>query len=111
MGTDVANNIGPFIITLAMGIILVLVLFLPQRKKDKAMKKMLNEIKPGDNVRTIGGIIGTIDSVKDSIVILSVGPNKLLIPFQKGAIGTVLDSKDVTKEKELDDKKKNEKKK
>lgn len=111
MGTDVANNIGPFIITLGMGIILVLVLFLPQRKKDKAMKKMLSEVKPGDNVRTIGGIIGTIDSVKDSIVILSVGPNKLLIPFQKGAIGTVLDSKDVTKEKELDDKKKNEKKK
>jgi len=111
MGTDVANNIGPFIITLAMGIILVLVLFLPQRKKDKAMKKMLSEIKPGDNVRTIGGIIGVVDSVKDSIVILSVGPNKLLIPFQKGAIGTVLDNKDVTKERELDDKKKNEKKK
>ena len=62
---------------------------------------MLNEIQPGDNVRSIGGIIGIVDSVKENIVILSVGPNKVLIPFQKSAIGTVLDKKDPTKEKEL----------
>lgn len=100
MGTDFANNILPFITTLGLGLVLVLVLFLPQRKKDKAIKKMLSEIKAGDNVRTIGGIIGTVDSVKEDIVILAVGPNKVLMSFQKGAIGTVLDDKDLTKEKE-----------
>lgn len=105
MGTDFANNILPFIATLGLGIVMVLVLYLPQRKKDKAVKKMLNEIKPGDNVRTIGGIIGTVDSVKEDIITLAVGPNKVLIPFQKGAIGTVLDDKNVAKEKEAPTKK------
>ncbi len=100
MGTDFVNNILPFITTLGLGIVLVLVLFLPQRKKDKAIKKMMSELKPGDNVRTIGGIIGVIDSVKEDIIVLAVGPNKVLIPFQKGAIGTLLDNKNVTKEKE-----------
>jgi len=101
MGTDLANNILPFLTTLGLGIVLVVVMFLPQRKKDKAVKKMLSELKPGDNVRTIGGLIGTVESVKEDIVVLAVGPNKVLMPFQKGAIGTVLDNKDITKEKEV----------
>ena len=37
----------------------------PQRKKEKEHKKMLGELKAGDKVVTIGGIFGTITSIKD----------------------------------------------
>lgn len=45
----------------------------PQRKKDKQVKEMLNNLKAGDRVCTIGGIYGTIVGIKDDTVTLSVG--------------------------------------
>ena len=45
----------------------------PQRKKDKEVKDMLANLKRGDLVTTIGGIYGTIESIKDETITLSIG--------------------------------------
>ena len=45
----------------------------PQRKKDKQVKDMLANLKRGDLVTTIGGIYGTIESIKDDTITLSIG--------------------------------------
>ena len=45
----------------------------PQRKKDKKVKEMLNALKKGDRVTTIGGIYGTIMNIKDETITLAVG--------------------------------------
>ena len=50
---------------------------------------MLNALKPGDRVRTIGGIYGTISSVKDDVIVLTVGPDKVKLVFARGAISQV----------------------
>ena len=44
----------------------------PQRKKDKQVKDMLANLKRGDLVTTIGGIYGTIESIKDETITLSI---------------------------------------
>ena len=49
----------------------------PQRKKDKQVKEMLNNLKAGDRICTIGGIYGTITGLKDDTVTLSVGKDNL----------------------------------
>ncbi len=42
----------------------------PQRKRQREQQKMLNELKKGDKIITVGGIFGTIENVaEDSIVI------------------------------------------
>lgn len=67
------------------------VMIIPQRRRDKKVKAMLNSLKPGDRVRTIGGIYGTIGSIKDDVVTLIVGPDKVRLVFARGAISTVED--------------------
>ena len=56
------------------------------------VKEMLNALKPGDRVRTIGGIYGTISSIKDDVIVLSVGPDKVKLVFARGAISQVEDA-------------------
>jgi preprotein translocase subunit YajC len=61
----------------------------PQRKKDKAAKEMLKQLKVGDRVCTIGGIYGTIDSIKDDVLTLAVGADKVKLVFARWAIRNV----------------------
>ena len=81
---------------LVLPLVMVLGLFIwmtvSNRNRDKKVKDMLGSLKPGDRVRTIGGIYGTISSIKDDVVILSVGPEKVKLVFARGAISQVEDT-------------------
>ncbi len=83
-------NEGGILIILVIAMFAVMII--PQRRRDKKIKKMLAELKQGDRVRTIGGIYGTITSVKDDIITMSVGPDKVRLVFARGAIASVEDS-------------------
>ncbi|QUA54532.1 preprotein translocase subunit YajC [Aristaeella lactis] len=61
----------------------------PQRKKDKQVKEMLNNLKAGDRICTIGGIYGTITGLKDDTVTLSVGKDNLSMVVARWAIRSV----------------------
>lgn len=73
-------------------IVLFLVMSIPQRKREKKVKEMLDSLKPGDRVRTIGGIYGTVTSVKDDVVTMSTGPDKIRLVLARGAISTIEDA-------------------
>ncbi len=81
---------GGFLII--MMIALFAVMIIPQRKREKKIKAMLDGIKVGDRIRTIGGIYGTVSSVKDNHVTIVVGPDKVKLVFAKNAIATVEDA-------------------
>ena len=75
-------------------IILIFVIFWfmmirPQRKKDKQVKEMLNNLKAGDRICTIGGIYGTITGLKDDTITLSVGKDNLSMVVARWAIRSV----------------------
>jgi preprotein translocase subunit YajC len=72
----------------------------PQNKKQKETRKMLEALKKGDKVVTIGGIHGTISSVKEKSVLLKVDDN-VKIEFARSAIASVTD---VAKEESADEK-------
>jgi preprotein translocase subunit YajC len=80
------TNIIPFA---AIILIFYFLLIRPQNKKRKETEKMLSAIKKGDKVVTIGGIHGTIQSVKESTVILKVDDN-VKIEFLRSAISSVV---------------------
>ena len=61
----------------------------PQRKKDKQVKEMLNNLKAGDRICTIGGIYGTITGLKDDTITLSVGKDNLSMVVASWAIRSV----------------------
>lgn len=72
-----------------MFVVFYFVLIRPQRKKEKETQEMLASLKAGDNVTTIGGICGKIVSVKDDILTVEVGADKVKLVFERWAIRDV----------------------
>ena len=60
----------------------------PQNKKQKETQKMLSALKKGDRVVTIGGVHGTVQSVKESSVIVKVDEN-CKIEFSRSAVSSI----------------------
>lgn len=61
-GKDLFQMVLPFLFIFAAMYFLMIA---PQRKKEKQRKEMINAVKVGDKVVTIGGIFGTITAVKE----------------------------------------------
>ncbi len=80
------------LLPLLLVVVMIVVMIIPQRRRDKKVKDMLGSLKQGDRVRTIGGIYGTISSIKDDVIVLSVGPDKVKLVFARGAISQVEDA-------------------
>lgn len=82
---------------IAVLIVLSLVMIVPQKRRDKKVRQMLDSIKVGDNIRTIGGIYGKVTKLKEDLVTIQTGPEKVQILISKSAISSV-DYSDVTQE-------------
>ena len=95
-----AEMIPTLIMMVGMIAIFYFLLIRPQRKKDKAVKDMLAALKPGDRICTIGGIYGTIASIKDETITLYVGAQKMQMVVARWAIRSVEDAPLVENEKE-----------
>ena len=73
---------------LAMLVIFYFLLLRPESKKKKALEKMRSELAVGDQVTTIGGIIGTICAVKDESIVIETSADRVRVEFAKWAITT-----------------------
>ena len=80
---------------LSIGMIVLLFVFLyffmirPQKKQEKKDAEMRDSLEVGDEVTTIGGIIGKVVSIKDQTFVLETTKDKTKIRFLKGAIRSV----------------------
>jgi len=64
-------------------------MFAPQRKKQKAMQKMISELDTGDEVMTTSGIFATIANKKDDRFVLRIADG-VKIEVAKSAVQTVI---------------------
>jgi preprotein translocase subunit YajC len=69
--------------------LMYVILILPQKKKEKKTKEMLNALEVGNNVVTIGGIIGKVVNIKDDEVTLESGIEKSKIKVKRWAVKDV----------------------
>ncbi len=60
------------------------------KKREREQLLMLDSLQVGDEVITIGGIMGKIASIKEDSVVIESGADKNKIRFEKSAIKTVL---------------------
>ena len=74
---------------LMFGIMYVL-LFMPQRRKEKERRKMIENVKSGDRVIFSGGMLGTVSNVKEKILVVKVADN-VKVEVLRGAVVQVLD--------------------
>ncbi len=78
-----------FVPLILIFVIFYFMLIRPQRKKDKEAKKMLESLKVGDRICTIGGIYGTIVRIKDDVLTIEVGEQKTQLVFARWAVRNV----------------------
>lgn len=108
-GASAGSASGQMMTTfVTFGLVILIFYFLiirPQNKKQKETKKMLEALKKGDKVVSIGGIRGTVVSVKEQAVVVKVDDSTKL-EFTKSAISAVLEQ---SKEKEDNSSSKKEK--
>lgn len=61
----------------------------PQKKQDQERKDLLDNLKVGDEITTIGGIIGKIVSIKEETCMIETGKDRIKIRILKDAVKRV----------------------
>ena len=70
-------------------VVFYFVLIRPQNKKEKAQQKMRSEISIGDEITSIGGIVGRIISIKEDNILIESGSDRIKLRLKKWAIQEV----------------------
>ncbi len=73
-------------------IIMYVLMIRPQKRKEKQRKEMISKIKKNDRVVTIGGIHGTVVTVKDNETVIKVDESSnTRLKLSKSAVAKVID--------------------
>ena len=81
-------DIMTIIMLVAMIAIFYFMLIRPENKRKKEAANMRASLAVGDEITTIGGIIGTICAVKDNTIVVETGADRVRIEFTKWAVSS-----------------------
>ena len=98
-GAQVIVMLIQFLPMILIFVVFYFLLIRPQRKKDKEAKQMLDSLKVGDRICTIGGIYGTITRIKDDVLTVEVGDAKTQMVFARWAVKNI-DTLSITNDSE-----------
>lgn len=91
--TDAAVAGGGGWVTIVMLVLMLGVfyffLYRPQKKQEQQINEMRNSLEVGDEITTIGGIIGKVVSIKEDTVLLETGNDKNKIRILRSAVKTI----------------------
>ena len=87
--TTTESYISLFFTLALMLVMLYFMIYRPQKKQEKKDAAMRSSLEIGDQVTTIGGIIGRVVAIKDDTFVLETGADRVKIRFTKNAISTV----------------------
>jgi preprotein translocase subunit YajC len=81
---------GPFPLIIMFLVVMYITMIMPKRKQDKSRQLMLTNMKRGDEVQTIGGVIGkVVDPREDRVLIKVDESSNTKIWFARSAIAKV----------------------
>ena len=86
------NTTASLLTTLLPFVVLIVVFYFllirPENKKKKALSEMRDSLSVGDEVTTIGGIVGKVVHIKDDLVTIETSEDRVRIQFTRWAIST-----------------------
>ena len=84
---------GQWIMTIGMIVVLFVVFYFfgirPQKKQEKEVAAMRNSLQVGDEITTIGGIIGKVISIKEETVMIETGHDRTKIRLLQSAVRSI----------------------
>jgi preprotein translocase subunit YajC len=92
-GAAPSGGMGGYGMLIFLALMVLMMWFMvirPQKKEEKRRKEMVDSTKRGDEVITIGGVHGTIESVGEATVDVRIGKGaeSIVATFNKGAISS-----------------------
>ena len=87
--TDALSFYSPFIMILVMVLFMWLFIYRPQKKQQQKETEMRNSLEIGDEVTTIGGIVGRVVAIKEDTFVLETGSDRTKIRFRRAAIQSI----------------------
>lgn len=82
------SGMTTIIMLVAMVAVFYFMLIRPENKRKKEAERQRSALKVGDQITTIGGIVGTVVSVKDEKFVIETGADLVRIEFAKWALST-----------------------
>ncbi len=86
MSQQILQYVSSFGIIIIMFVAMYFILIRPQNKKAKEEQKMRSSLQIGDEVVTIGGIVGLIVNLKEDNVVIETAGDKNKIRLKRWAI-------------------------
>ncbi|CCO07224.1 preprotein translocase subunit YajC [Desulforamulus hydrothermalis] len=90
---DLGPQTASIIYIVALFAILYFLMIRPQQKRQKQHAAMIKALNIGDNIITVGGLLGSIVKIKDNTVVIRVA-DKVHIEVLKNAIAQVTEKKE-----------------
>ena len=84
-GMDMLTSLLPMVLIIG---VLYILMIRPENKRKKEAEQMRNDLSVGDRITTIGGIVGTVVSVKDDKFVIETGADQVRVEFCKWALST-----------------------
>ena len=98
---DASAGLGSTIIMMAVMLgVFYFMLIRPENKRKKEAEQMRSAVKKGDQIVTIGGIVGTVVDVKEKNIVIETGADQVRIEFEKWAISSNYTATAAAKEQE-----------
>lgn len=87
--TTTESYVSLFFTIAVMVLMLYFLIYRPQKKQEKKDAELRSSLEIGDQVTTIGGIIGRVVAIKDETFVLETGSDRVKLRFVKTAIAAV----------------------
>ena len=89
MDPTTMSNVSMIAMLVIMFAVMYFLLYRPQKKQQKKDAEMRNSLEIGDEVTTIGGIVGRVIALKEDTFVLETGSDRTKIRFRRAAIQSI----------------------
>ncbi len=104
-GTNSTNTFLSLLPMVAIFALMYLLMIRPQKKEEKRTQEKINAMRIGDQIVTIGGIVGKIVNISDDEITIASSVANTMMTFKKQAVSTVIQSeenKELAKKEKLE---------
>ena len=87
-GASQRSSMSMIILIVAMFGVMYFVMIRPQKKKQQQEQEMRDSIQVGDEITTLGGIMGRVVTVKEDSIVIETGADRNKMKITRWAVST-----------------------
>lgn len=102
-GGSLLGTLGSFLPLILIFALMYFMMIRPQKKKQKEEQKMRDNLRVGDEITTIGGIVGRVVNIKEDSLVIETGADRSKMTIKKWALQSCDTVHDATDDDDDDD--------